>query len=211
MYVGSINSSQTSYYRSSTLKTRTGEVNTREDSFVNEYNGNKNGVVTQSSSYVYCHSAHAEYDTSLDYDKVMFGTYHEDGSAMEIYKSKGYTDENPLMDIYIRNPDGEWSKETVNAKEIDLSHCSYAEMRVAMAYLKESGVITDNWTYMELLIANEKESPIDTFNDMFISQNWLERVQRWMKWQIEGGQYASYQRFACLYSAFTNYQAAKAS
>ena len=211
MFVGSINSSQTSYYRSSTLKTRTGEANTRKDSVVNEYSGNKKGSVTQSSSYVYCHSAHTEYDTSLNYDKVMFGSYLEDGSSLEIYKSKEYTDENPLMDIYTRNPDGEWSKETVNAKEIDLSHCSYVEMRAAMAYLKESGIITDDQTYMELLLANEEESPIDTFNDMFISQNWLERVQRWMKWQIEGGQYAAYKRFASLYSAFTDYQAAKTS
>lgn len=210
MFVGSINSSQTSYYRSSTLKTRTVEANTRKDSFVNKCSQNNNGAVTQSSSYVYCHSAHTEYDTSLDYDKIMFGTYHEDGSAMEIYKSKGYTNDNPLVDIYIRDSDGEWSKETINAKEVDLEHCSYVEMRAAMAYLRESGAITDKWISTLLANPNEDESRI-TYDNLFISQNWLERVQRWMKYQIEGGQYAAYQRFASLYSAFTDYQAAKAS
>lgn len=205
MFVGSINSSQTSYYRSSTLKTRTGEANTRKDSFVNEYSGNKNGAVTQSSSYVYCHRADQEYDTSLDNSKILFGMYYEDGSSLQIYKSKEYTNENPLIDIYTRNPDGEWSKETVNAKEIDLEHCSFAEMRAATAYLRESGVITDEWTYVQLSRANE-DGVKATYDDIFVPQNWLERVARWMKYQIDGGEYAAYRRFASLYSAFTDYQ-----
>ncbi|MCH5344184.1 MAG: hypothetical protein J1E64_09095 [Acetatifactor sp.] len=107
-------------------------------------------------------------DTSLDYDSIMFGIYYEDGSSLQIYKSKEYTNENPLINIYVRNPDGEWSKETVNAKEIDLEHCSFAEMRAATAYLWETGAITDEWTYVQLSRANEDDRTV-MYDDIFYS------------------------------------------
>ncbi|MDE7253126.1 MAG: hypothetical protein K2O32_09310 [Acetatifactor sp.] len=163
-------------------------------------------VVQYPTTYIYCHQACKEFDTSLDGNQCQFGIYYEDGSALDIYKSPGYTNEMPLVDIYMRNPDGEWSKETINAKEIDLTNCSFAEMRAAMVYLKESGVITDNWTYVELSRANENDPDV-SYEDIFAPQNWVERVARWMQYQIEGGEYAAYKRFACLYTAFTDYMA----
>lgn len=199
----------TGYTNNKTTKSaangRTKDAKMNYDNAIRNNSVSKNAPVTKSSSFVCCHSAHVEYDTSLDYDSIMFGIYYEDGSSLQIYKSKEYTNENPLMDIYVRNPDGEWSKETINAKEIDLEHCSFAEMRVATAYLWETGVITDEWTYVQLSRANEEDRTV-TYDDIFTPQNWLERVARWMKYQIDGGQYAAYQRFASLYSAFTHHQ-----
>lgn len=124
---------------------------------------------------------------------------------MDIYKSPEYTGEMPLVDIYTRSPDGEWNKETVNAKEIDLTNCSFAEMRAAMVYLNENGVITDDWTYVQLSRAREDNIDV-SYEDIFTPQNWVERVARWMQYQIDGGEYAAYKRFACLYTAFTDYQ-----
>ena len=162
-------------------------------------------VVQYPATYIYCHQVYKEFDTSLDSDQCQFGIYYEDGSSLDIYKSPEYTNEMPLVDIYTRSPDGEWNKETVNAKEIDLANCSFAEMRAAMVYLKESGVITDDWTYVELSSANEND-PNVSYEDIFTPQNWVERVARWMQYQIDGGEYAAYKRFACLYTAFTDYQ-----
>lgn len=131
MNIGSIYSSPASYLRSSCAVKSTARESVMDvGNFVSKYSGNKNDTVTQSSSYVYCHRADQEYDTSLDNSKILFGRYYEDGSSLQIYKSKEYTNENPLMDIYTRNPDGEWNKQTVNAKEINLENCSFAEMRV---------------------------------------------------------------------------------
>ncbi len=172
-------------------------------SFASNLSGNRNVVVYPTVS-IYCHSASVEYDMSLNENEVLFGSYYEDGSALQIYKSKEYTREEPLMDIYTRNPDGEWNKETINAKEIHLENCSFAEMRAAVAYLWESGVIKDQWTCAELCGVNEDNSTA-TYDDLFTPQNWVERVARWMQYQIDGGEYAAYKRFACLYSAFTNY------
>lgn len=69
-------------------------------------------------------------------------------------------------------------------------------MRAAMVYLKDSGVITDNWTYVELSRANENDPDV-SYEDIFAPPNWVERVARWMQYQIEGGEYAAYKRFAC--------------
>lgn len=198
-----INGISTGYYQVGNINYRTSKP-TSETNFLNIVNNNVGNKVVSQSSYVYCHSAHIEVDASLDYDSIMFGTYHEDGSALEIYKSNGYTNENPLVDIYIRKPDGEWSKETINAKDINLEHCSYVEMRAAMAYLRENGTIKDEWISTLLANPNEDQSRI-VYDDMFISQNWLDRVERWMKYQIEGGEYAAYKRFSILSSIFKNY------
>lgn len=89
---------------------------------------------------------------------------------------------------------------------MDLTNCSFAEMRAAMVYLKESGVVTDSSTYVQLSRCNEDDTDV-SYEDLFTPQNWVERVARWMQYQIDGGEYAAYKRFACLYTAFTDYQA----
>lgn len=210
MAIGAVSGNYMNPY---SMPARTGRGNSKgtvNSSFGNNAVNNKVNsgyeVIQYPTTYIYCHQACKEFDTSLDGDKCQFGIYYEDGSTLDIYKSPGYTNETPLVDIYTRNPDGEWSKETVNAKEIDLENCSFAEMRAAMVYLKESGVVTDSSTYVQLSRCNEDDTVV-TYEDLFTPQNWVERVARWMQYQIDGGEYAAYKRFACLYTAFTDYLA----
>lgn len=150
MAIGAISGN---YMNPNSIPARTGRGKSLGNDAVKNKVNSGYEVVQYPTTYIYCHQACKEFDTSQDGNQCQFGIYYEDGSALDIYKSPGYTNEMPLVDIYTRNPDV-------------------------------------------------------SYEDIFVPQNWVERVARWMQYQIEGGEYAAHKRFACLYTAFTDYMVA---
>lgn len=126
---------------------------------------------------------------------ALLSTIHvETGESIGIYYDESSTEDNPVMLVKIKEPDGSVNEIKIEVNKVDPNHASYVEMAALSAHLKKEGKIDEPAGAFAAMVFNSRVKTANG-NNIYSKENFMPAMQEFMDHALKNGQRDTYLRY----------------